>query len=276
MPNTAQETWTVREMMVGSAVEREIRDLIQRDGCITFARFMETCLYSPRGGFYSSRSDRVNAHFGTSSTSHPVFGTLIAQQLEEMWQLLGEPQVFHVVEVGSGDGALARSITDASRRMAPRFAEAIYYVGADYEPGWINSPGNAFDWPNSMREEDQVLERTAGNEPANAANQRSEGLGAFQNIVGCILCNELIDNFPVHRFAIEDGRVKEIYVTTSGESFVEVLDEPSSPRIEARLAGLGLTLPDGYRGEVNLAMEDWIRPGLRGVGSRLCADHRLR
>ena len=216
---------------------------------------METCLYSPRGGFYSSRSDRVNAHFGTSSTSHPVFGALIAQQLEQMWKLLGEPPVFHVVEVGSGDGALARSITDASRRMAPRFAEAIYYVGADYEPGWINSPGNAFDRPDSTGGRSS----TTGlhNDPT-MQRVRGAGLGAFRNIVGCILCNELIDNFPVHRFAIEDGRVKEIYVTTSGESFVEVLDEPSSPRIEARLAGLGLTLPDGYRGEVNLAMEDWI------------------
>ncbi len=241
---------------MGSAVEREIRSLIQRDGRITFARFMETCLYSPRGGFYSSRSDRVNAHFGTSSTSHPVFGALIAQQLEQMWKLLGEPPVFHVVEVGSGDGALARSITDASRRMAPRFAEAIYYVGADYAPGLVQSSAGGRDWPNSMREEIS-LSGSDTNPPMQRI--KGEGLGAFQNIVGCILCNELIDNFPVHRFAIEDGRVKEIYVTTSGESFVEVLDEPSSPRIEARLAGLGLTLPDGYRGEVNLAMEDWIR-----------------
>ena len=117
--------------------------MIRRDGRITFARFMEACLYSPRGGFYSSRSDGVSAHFGTSSTSHTVFGALIARQLEEMWQLLSEPPVFHVVEVGSGDGALARSIADASRRMDPRFARALYYVGVDYEPGWVKSPGNA-------------------------------------------------------------------------------------------------------------------------------------
>ena len=56
-----------------SAVEQEIRDLIRRDGRITFARFMEACLYSPRGGFYSARGDRISAHFGTSATSHPAF-----------------------------------------------------------------------------------------------------------------------------------------------------------------------------------------------------------
>ena len=240
---------------MGSAVEQEIRDLIHREGRITFARFMAACLYSPRGGFYSARRDRVGAHFSTSSTSHTVFGSLIARQLEQMWQLLGEPQVFHVIEVGSGDGALARSIADACLRMDPRFAQALYYVGADYEPGWVESPGSAFDWP------DRTGERTSasGSDTAPTVQRvKGAGLGAFRNIVGCILCNELIDNFPVHRFVIEDGKVREIFVTTAGESFVEVLGKPSSPRIESRLAGLGLSLPEGYRGEINLAMGDWI------------------
>lgn len=229
--------------MLVSAVGQEIRDLIRREGRITFARFMEACLYSSRGGFYSARGDRISAHFGTSATSHPVFGALIVRQLEQMWRILGEPPVFHVIEVGSGDGSLARSIMDACRRTTPRFAKALYYVGADYEPGWTQSPGGTFDRPDTLVGIQRV---------------RGEGLGAFRNIVGCILCNELIDNFPVHRFTIEDGKVREIFVKMEGEKFVEVLDEPSTPRLEARLDGLGLTLPEGYRGEVNLAMEDWI------------------
>ena len=117
-----------------SAVEQEIRELIQESGRITFAQFMQACLYSPNGGFYSARDDRINAHFGTSSSSHPVFGTLIARQLEQMWRLLGEPPVFHVIEVGSGDGLLAQSIVAACVREAPRFAEALCYVAADYQP----------------------------------------------------------------------------------------------------------------------------------------------
>jgi SAM-dependent MidA family methyltransferase len=86
---------------------------------------------------------------------------------------------------------------------------------------------------------------------------KTEGLRAFRKVVGCILCNELIDNFPVHRFAIQGGRVKEIFVTSAGGHLTEVLDEPSSPRLEERLTSLGVSLPEGYRGEVNLAMEDW-------------------
>ena len=238
-----------------SAVDQEIRELIQRHGRITFAQFMHSCLYSPRGGFYSSRAKGINTHFRTSPTSHPVFGALIVRQLEQMWHLLGNPSVFHVIEVGSGDGALARCIVDASKQMAPGLAEALYYVAADYEPMWPPSPTHLVEW-------DDVTEGQAqpGGEKISWGIQRvkAEGLSCFRNVLGCILSNELVDNFPVHRFVIQSGRVKEVFVTLAGDRFTEILDEPSTPRIEERLASLGVSLPEGFRGEVDLAMEDWI------------------
>ena len=241
-------------MRLRSAVDQEIRELIQENRRITFAQFMQACLYSPSGGFYSSRGNRISTHFGTSPTSHPVFGALIARQLEQMWHILGDPPVFHLIEVGSGDGALARSIVDACWRMAPRLAQVLYYVAADYEPCWLQSPEHTSGWDYGTegllgpKREDTIL---------GIQRVKAEGLRPFQNVVGCILCNELIDNFPVHRFAIQGGRVKEVFVTLAGGNLTEVLDEPSSPRIENRLDSLGLSLPEGYRGEVNLAMEDW-------------------
>ena len=257
-------------MRLRAAVDQEIRDLIQQTGRITFAQFMQACLYSPRGGFYSSRDNRISTHFGTSPTSHPVFGALIARQLAQMWHLLGDPPVFHIIEVGSGDGALAQSIVQACWRMAPRLAQVLYYVAADYEPRWLQSPAHTFAWDNGtgdgMSPATVSAEGRQFNGPPFPSRQdailgvqrvKTEGLRTFRNVVGCILCNELIDNFPVHRFAIQGGRVKEVFVTLAGGNLTEVLDEPSSPRIEERLTSLGLSLPEGYRGEVNLAMEDW-------------------
>ena len=241
-------------MRLRSAVDREIRELIKENGRITFAQFMQTCLYSPRGGFYSSRGNRISTHFGTSPTSHPVFGALIARQLEQMWHLLEEPPVFQVIEVGSGDGVLARSIGDACWRVAPGLAQALYYVAADYEPSWLQSADPTSDWDKGNGD----WKYPSRQHPVLGIQQvKSEGLGAFRNVVGCILCNELIDNFPVHRFAIQGGRVKEVFVTLAEGSLTEVLDEPSSPGIEERLTSLGLSLPEGYRSEVNLAIEDW-------------------
>jgi SAM-dependent MidA family methyltransferase len=219
-----------------AAVDQEIGALIREHGRITFARFMEAALYSRRGGFYSS-TDTISGHFGTSAMSHPAFGSLIARQLEEMWQRLGKPPVFHAIEVGSGDGSLARAIVHACSQMASDFGRALCYVAADYEPRASRTPDAA-----------AALQRV-----------KADALQPFRNVVGCILSNELIDNLPVHRFAIEDGRVKEVFVTLAGGDFVEVLDEPSSDRIEERLASLGVSLAEGYRGEVNLAIEDWTR-----------------
>src|SRR4030095_9574343 len=258
------EYWLFWERRLRSAVDQEIRDLIQKHGRITFAQFMQACLYSPRGGFYSSRGDRISTHFGTSPTSHPVFGALIARQLEQMWHLLGDPPVFHVIEAGSGDGALAQSIVHACGRMAPRLAQVLYYVAADYEPRWSQAPDHTFDWNNgtgdgmSPSRRDVIL---------GVHLVKPEGLRAFRKVVGCILCNELIDNFPVHRFAIQGGRVKEVFVTSTGGHLTEILDEPSSPRIAERLTSLGVSLPEGYRGEVNLAMEDWIGQLARALDS---------
>lgn len=224
--------------MVRSAVEQEIRDLIRECGRITFARFMQSCLYSPADGFYSTRNSEISDHFGTSATVHPAFGALIARQLEQMWRLLGEPPKFHLIEVGAGDGSLARSIVAACRATASRFGEALVYVASDYQPEW-----------SSDRDQD------AG---SGIQQVKTESLRPFRNVVGCVLCNELIDNLPFHRFAIQNGSVKEIYVAAEGEGFVEVLGEPSTPRIQERLDGLGLSLPEGYRGEVNLATEIWL------------------
>ena len=224
-------------MRVRSAVDQEIRALIHKHGRITFAQFMQACLYSPHGGFYSARGTRISTHFGTSPTSHPVFGALLARQLEQMWHLLGDPPVFHVLEVGSGDGALAQAIVQACWRMAPRLAQVLYYVAADYEPRWLPSPDHPFASDHGTGDG-----MSPGRRDALLGVQRvkTEGLRAFRKVVGCILCNELIDNFPVHRFAIQGGRVKEVFVTLAGGTLTEVLDEPSSPRIEERLTSLVL------------------------------------
>ena len=76
----------------------------------------------------------------TSPTSHPVFGALIARQLEQMWHILEEPPIFHVIEVGSAGGTLAQSIVRSCSRMNPLFSEALCYVAIDYQPARAQLP----------------------------------------------------------------------------------------------------------------------------------------
>lgn len=99
-------------------------------------------------------------------------------------------------------------------------------------------------------------ERTSGTRkshglPTTFTRVSTSGLQAFRSIVGCILSNELLDNFPVHRFAVHRGRIMEVYVALSGDRLVESLGEPSSPRIAARLTELGIVPSEGHRGAKN-------------------------
>ena len=80
-----------------------------------------------------------------------------------------------------------------------------------------------------------------------------------KGIVGCILSNELVDSFPVHRFQIQQGSAKEIFLTMRNGDLVEELDEPSTTQINDQIGKLGIDLPEGYRGEVNLEIHPWIK-----------------
>ena len=77
-------------------------------------------------------------------------------------------------------------------------------------------------------------------------------------ITGCVFSNELLDAFPVHRFQIVNGEVKELYVTLSGNEFSEVVAEPSTGRIKGRLTELGVRLREGHRGEISLGIQSWF------------------
>ena len=97
--------------MTMTPAESEVRRRIEEHGAITFAEFMDLALYWPRGGYYSS-GDPIGpgGDYYTSPQVHPVFATLLAVQLFQMWQLLDRPDPFTVVELGAGNGILCRDL----------------------------------------------------------------------------------------------------------------------------------------------------------------------
>ena len=101
-----------------SELERQIRELIARDGPLPFDRFMELALYHPSLGYYRRQRDPFGASgdYYTSSQLQPVFGRLIAQKIAEWEEQLGRPEDFTVVELGAGRGETAREI----RKRLPR------------------------------------------------------------------------------------------------------------------------------------------------------------
>ena len=224
--------------MTQTAAEQAIRDRIRRQGSITFAEFMRLALYHPVGGYYTSAAPFGAAgDYYTSPAAHPAFGALLCVQLRHMWRLIGKPTRFTVVEMGAGNGILANDVAAYAPRLSPEFARCLRYICIDRY-----APASAAPNPSVDR-------------------LRAHGV-PLRNIVGCLLSNELVDAFPVHRFRIVNGaplEIYEIYVALDANgAFTETLDAPSTSRLTERINALGFPLPDGFSGEVRLNTRNWI------------------
>ena len=68
---------------------------------------------------------------------------------------------------------------------------------------------------------------------------------------------ELLDAMPVHRVAVEDGVLREVYVIRDGDGFAEELRDPHRD-VAAYFEALSLLPGEGCRAEVNLEAPRWI------------------
>lgn len=219
-------------------LESLIRDRIQREGRITFEAFMEMALYEPELGYYASPGAEVGraGDFYTSPHLHPIFGAMLGLQAEEMWEAMGRPRDFRIVEAGPGRGWLAKDILDYLKKR--ELYGSLSYTLVELSP--------------HMRK--RQMELLAGH--PGKVNWASS-LGDIKDVEGLILTNELLDALPVHLVVMEDS-LMEIYVTLDGEKFVEQPGPPSSASLEKYFEEFGIRLPAGYRTEVNLRMRQWL------------------
>ena len=223
-------------------VHDELLNRISRKKAITFAEFMELALYWPEGGYYSSlRPFGRTGDYFTSPLVHPIFGTLIGRQLQEVWAVLGRPDPFWVLEIGAGNGSLACDVLRSIKKEAADCFSSLNYVILDPIAG-RGLEGNF---------EDEFSSRIS--------RIRDYGV-PFKEFIGCILSNELVDAFPVHRVTFQQGKLCEIYVGLDEQgAFTEVIGSPSTRQLEDRFKLLGVTLTEGYRTEVNLRLPEWVQ-----------------
>ena len=225
-------------------LRKEIVDLINIKGKITFADYMELALYHPEYGYYTSGKEKIGKRgdYYTSSDVHSVFGELIARQLEQMWRLLGSNR-FTVVEIGAGKGWLCHDILNHIKNEYPEFFEKIDYKIVEISRDLIE------------RQSDTLK----GFEEKVSWESFSEDGFSFSPIEGCFLSNEFVDSLSVHQVIVEDNCLKEIYVTTTDGVLCEKIDELSNPELENYFKELNINLKDGQRAEVNLKALDWVK-----------------
>jgi len=210
-----------------------IIEKIRNRGPISFHDYMEMCLYYPEGGYYTSEQDKIgmNGDFYTSSNISELVGAMIGRQLEEMWAITGKKE-FAIVEYGAGTGMLCNDILEYLKQNEAFYSRLTYYI-IERSPVM------------------QAKERLLLKEKVRWLNSLHD-LGP---VTGCIISNELVDNFSVHKVVMED-ELKEVYVDHTGD-FVELL-KPAKRELINYLDELKVKLPKGFQTEINLEATNWI------------------
>lgn len=226
-------------------LEEEIHRRIRERGRITFAEFMELTLFWPAGGYYRAENPiGSSGDYYTSPHVHPAFGSLLAVQLFQFWQLLGRPDPFTVLELGAGDGTLCLDVVEWGKALPVPFGRALRYVCVDLQkaPGVEAGPAGGAD---------RGVSRVAAAAPP------------FRKFKGCLVSNEFLDSLPVHQVTKRNGRLQEVYVSAADEGLAPSLGEPSDPALASRFESLGIDLTEGQTAEISLGLDSQVQKAVQ-------------
>jgi len=207
---------------------------IKKEGPLSFRDFMEMALYYPKLGYYNSMDAKIGADgdFYTSANLSASFGAMLARQIEEMWHFLGK-KPFKIVEYGAGTGLLCHDILDNLKKNKALYAGLCYCI---------------IEKSASMRE----IEKKYLSEKVSWYDSIDE----IPELNGCVISNELIDNFAVHQVVMEE-QLQEVFVDYKN-GFEEIL-LPAGKILVDYFKTLNVDLPKGFRTEVNLEAVSWLK-----------------
>lgn len=218
---------------------------IRAEGPVTFARFMEWCLYHSDYGYYGSGNVKIGKEgdYYTGPCVHPLFGGMVAKQLCQMGELLGN-NTFTVLEIGGGRGYLCADILAWIKKYEPVFYRRLDYCLVERSPSFL------------AEQQDRLKEEVAQGKVRWLSNIALSS--EMYPLTGCILSNELVDAFPVHRVICEGNQLREIYVDEVEGQFVERHGHLSDPRLGSYFADVDVSLVDDQTVEVNLQALMWL------------------
>ena len=92
---------------------------------IPIDKFISNALYNKDYGYYSKKIPfGKNGDFITSPTITPLFSELIALWTVSLWEHMGRPKVFNVVELGPGSGKMCATLLRVFRKF-PTFLSSV-------------------------------------------------------------------------------------------------------------------------------------------------------
>jgi SAM-dependent MidA family methyltransferase len=238
-----------------------LRNEIRAAGALSFARFMERCLYAPGLGYYSAGRIKFGAagDFVTAPELGALFAGCVASALAPALAASGDDAVWF--ELGGGSGAFARDCLLA--------LHALHALPRQY---WLLEP--------SADLRARQRERLAQALPP-ALFERCVWLDRPPQHAwsGVLFANEVLDALPITRFTVRNGEVFEEHVALdASDAFVRV-DRPADALVAGAVRHLqrrlGFEFADGYRSEVLPQLPWWLEAiaGEQQRGAALFVDY---
>ena len=230
-----------------------IIDRIKNEGPISFHDYMEMALYYPGLGYYTKDSAQFGkgGDYYTSPVLSGIYGNMLGKQIEEMWQILQKKE-FTIVEYGAGAGNLCADILNYLQKNVELY-EKLEYVIIEKGDFLANKQKSIFK------------------EKVRWVNDISE-LGNFS---GCILSNEVLDNFAVHVVEMQD-QLMEVYVDYDN-GFKEIF-LPAKAELVDYFKDQNIEIPKGYRTEINMEAKAWLQKNALHLksGFQITIDYGFR
>lgn len=225
----------------------KLRRQMEASGPLPFSDFMREALYAPALGYYTSGDRQVGRQgdFYTSVSVGKLFGRLLAGQFAEIWEQMGRPAPFHLVEQGAHHGQLAQDILSSLREHHPEAWAFVHYV--------IIEPSDHLTLAQKIVLADPAI---ADRIEWLASPEFADGYGWK----GVYFSNELPDSFPVHLVTFQEGQWKEKAVSWNEAvscfewTFLPELAETLNHEIKH----WGLPEIEGYTTEICLEIKPWM------------------
>lgn len=218
-----------------SLTER-LKDLIRREGAISFHDWMKAALYDPDGGYYQ-RADRNRwgreGDYRTSPERSELFAATFAHYFAG---LSSELDQLTIVECGAGNGSFAAGVLSTLREQSPSIFARTRYIVYDVS--------------------EDALSRAR--ERLGELGERVEFYSDWDQVSvthGIVFANELLDAFPVHRVLKTEEGLSEYYVTVDTS---RKFGWSTGPLSTPRLAEFSIALANGQIIEINLGIDDWL------------------
>jgi SAM-dependent MidA family methyltransferase len=107
------------------SLKQRLIEQIALEGPISVADYMNLCLFDARDGYYATRPALgADGDFITAPMISQMFGEMIGVWIAEVWQAMGAPEAFRLVEIGGGDGTLMSDIMRVIGRVEGLLAAA--------------------------------------------------------------------------------------------------------------------------------------------------------